>query len=246
MPRPIIGIVCSETTPQGWTAPVVGAQITYPRAIEAAGGVPMLIYLTHDHAALDALYRRCDGVLLIGGDDLDPALYGEARHPQLGELEPLRDEVEMLLARRAFQERKPLFGICRGIQSLNVALGGSLYQDIPSQIEGALNHRESSQRKEPGYLAHRIQISPDSWLAGRLDCDTIMTNTMHHQSLKAIAPGMRVTAHAPDGVVEAFERTDSQFVLGVQCHPERLWDTTEPRWRRVFEGFIEEVIARAV
>jgi putative glutamine amidotransferase len=240
--RPLIGLPCSAY-PDSWFTPANGNAISYLRAVEAAGGIPALIHLTRDAEVLDAHYRRCDALLLAGGEDVDPSFYGAAPHSQLGKPNPAQDEVEIALARRAVADRKPILGICRGVQLLNVALGGTLYQDIPSELPGALDHSESIKLRDMAHLAHPIALAEDSWLAARLDTTELIVNTLHHQALRAIAPGLRVTARAPDGVVEAVEGSGAGFVLGVQCHPEELWERADKRWARMFEGFIQIVRA---
>jgi putative glutamine amidotransferase len=235
--RPIIGIPAARY-PDSWYAPAYGNAISYLRAIEAAGGVPALIHLTRDAEVLDAHYRRCDALLFAGGADIDPRYYGAPPHPKLGPTNPLQDEVEIELVRRAAADGKPVFGVCRGLQLLNVALGGTLYQDIPSEIPGALNHTESEDRRDMAHLAHPITLVSDSWLAAQLDADWLMVNTFHHQALRDVAPGLRVVARAPDGVVEAAEGAGPGFIAGVQCHPEELWEQVDSRWARVFEAFV--------
>ena len=237
--RPIIGIPCS-IYPDSWYTPANGNAISYLRALEAAGGIPALIHLTYDQEVLDAHYTRCDAILFAGGEDIGPAHYDAAPHPKLGPTNPGQDEVEIALARRAVADGMPVLGICRGIQLLNVALGGTLYQDIPSEIAGALDHSASTEQRDMSHLAHPIALAEDSWLAGRLDATDLIVNTLHHQALRDIAPGLRVIARAPDGVVEAVEGAGDSFVLGVQCHPEELWERTDPRWARMFEGFVEQ------
>jgi putative glutamine amidotransferase len=236
--RPIIGIPCGAY-PDSWFTPTNGNAISYLRAIEAAGGVPALIHLTRDAEVLDTHYQRCDALLLAGGEDVHPSFYSAEPHPKLGKPNPFQDEVELALARRAAAEGMPILGICRGIQLLNAALGGTLYQDIPAEIPGALDHEESTGRRDMAHLAHPIALEGDSWLAGRLDADEPIVNTLHHQALREIAPGLRVVGRAPDGVVEAVEGSGPGFVVGVQCHPEELWERADGRWARVFAGFVE-------
>ena len=235
--RPVIGIPCS-IYPDSWFTPANGNAVSYLRALEAAGGIPLLIHLTRDGEVLDAHYARCDALLLAGGEDVSPSCYGAAPHPKLGKTNPAQDEVEIALARRAAADGKPILGICRGVQLLNVALGGTLYQDIPTELLGAGNHEESTDRRDMSYLAHPVALALGSWLAGRLDAREIVVNTLHHQALRALAPDLRVTGRAPDGVVEAVEGAGPGFVVGVQCHPEELWQRADPRWARVFEGFV--------
>lgn len=210
----------------------------YLRAIEAAGGAPLLIHLTDNLEVARALYELCDGILLPGGDDVDPAYYGEEPHPDLGSVDRQRDAVEIALARWAREDTKPLMGICRGIQVINVAFGGTLYQDLPAQLPQTSDHRENTRLGQYDVLTHGIALAHDSWLAERLSADQLMGNTMHHQAVKDVAPGLRVVGHAPDGVIEALEGVGAQLVVAVQCHPEHLWARAEPRWLRFFEGFV--------
>jgi putative glutamine amidotransferase len=235
--RPIVGIPCS-IYPESWYTPANGNAISYLRALEAAGAIPSLIHLTRDAEVIEAHYARCDAILFAGGEDVGPAHYGAAPHPKLGPTNPAQDELEIALARHAVADGKPVLGVCRGIQLLNVALGGTLYQDIPSEIQGALNHSESTDRRDMSHLAHPIALAEDSWLAGDLDAAEVTVNTLHHQALRDIAPGLRITGRAPDGMVEAVEGDGPGFVLGVQCHPEELWERADTRWARVFEGFV--------
>lgn len=243
--RPLIGIIGNRYLRANTTSTMLaGIGEKYVYAIEAAGGVPVLIYLTEDHDALDRLYSLCAGLVFAGGEDVDPKHFGAERHPNLGTVVWLRDAVELALARRAQADRKPMLGICRGIQVLNVALGGTLYQDIPAELPGSADHYASSKQPARAHAAHTVALAPDSWLAARLGTDTLAVNSFHHQSVKAVAPGLRVTGRAADGVIEAVESTGAGFVLGVQCHPEELWDHAEPRWARMFAGFVAEVRAR--
>jgi putative glutamine amidotransferase len=235
--RPVIGIPCG-VYPDSWFTPTNGNAISYLRAIEAAGGIPSLVHLSRDPEVLDVHYQRCDALLLAGGEDIHPSSYDAEPHPQLGQTNTFQDEVELSLARRAAAEHKPLLGICRGIQTLNVALGGTLYQDIPSEIPAALDHNESTARRDMAHLAHTIALEADSWLAEQLDADELLVNTLHHQALRAVAPRLRVVARAPDGVIEAVEGSGSGLIVGVQCHPEELWGRADPRWARVFAAFV--------
>lgn len=241
--RPIIGVVGALFERRN-ASTISGISRSYLAAVEAAGGLPLLIHLTDDQDVLDAFYQQCDGLLFCGGGDIAPAHYGQTPHPRLGAVEELRDRVELRLARRAVADRKPVLGICRGIQLLNVALGGTLYQDINAELPGTLDHRESSQRSDRAYLAHLLTLERDSWLAEILDATTIAVNTLHHQAVRDVASGLRVVGRAPDGVVEAVEGTGDTFIAGVQCHPEELWQSAEPRWKRLFTGFVERAASR--
>jgi putative glutamine amidotransferase len=182
-----------------------------------------------------------DGLLLTGGDDVSPERYGEAPHSTVVE-DRARDEFEVGLVAEARQRNLPLFAICRGIQLLNVAAGGTLVQDIPSQVSGALNHNLTVPPHQSYDLAHEIWIEKDSMLARLmgerlLGNDTCEVNSRHHQAVKAVAVGFRVSATAPDGVIEAIEDPAARFCLGVQWHPENFWRTGE--FRPLYEGFLE-------
>ncbi len=235
--RPFIGVSCMNSRHEGG-ADLMAVRPTYLRALEAAGAIPQLIHLSADEQVIRTLFDRCDGILLPGGDDIDPACYGESPHEALGDVDAERDTVELALARWCRDERKPLLGICRGIQLINVAFGGTLWQDIPSQLPAGLDHQYNTHLRVYDVEGHRIRLTTDSWLAQQLACTELLANSMHHQALKAVAPGLRVTGLAPDGVIEAVEGEGDHFVVGVQCHPEHLWRSAEPRWRRLFDSFV--------
>jgi putative glutamine amidotransferase len=183
-----------------------------------------------------------DGLLLTGGSDIDPARYGEARHPSVVDVDEERDEFELALVADARSRGVPIFAICRGIQVLNVACAGTLVQDIPTGTASGVEHMLKTPPHEPYALAHEVWFEKDS-LLGRLlrerlsDADSCEVNSRHHQAVKAVARGFRVSATAPDGVIEAIEDPAARFCLGVQWHPENFWRTGE--FRPLFEGFLE-------
>ena len=237
--KPIIGIPCGTFRDRDWCPPSHGHRQTYVDAVVRAGGVPLLIPLVADEEVLRALYDRIDGLLLAGGRDVAPSFYGENEHEHLGEVDELRDEVELPLTRWAAEDGKPILGICRGIQVMNVALGGTLYQDINSQIENASNHSISYAKEDWTYFAHDLRVDPDSKLAQMLGVTAFATNSLHHQSVKDIAPGLRAVAWSPDGVIEGLEGTNGHFIVGVQCHPEALQAQADTRWQGMFRSFVE-------
>jgi putative glutamine amidotransferase len=182
--------------------------------------------------------QRVQGLLLTGGGDIDPQLYGEAAHATYQPSEPGRDEYEVALVRAAIAARTPIFAICRGMQVLNVALGGTLVQDIPSMVNGALQHSVP----EPRFaIAHEVWVAKGSQLAAlmaeKLDGDTCQVNSRHHQAVKVVAPDWEVSGTAPDGVIEAIEQPGDVFRMAVQWHPENFWRTGE--FRPLFEAFID-------
>jgi putative glutamine amidotransferase len=237
--QPIIGIACRTIVDYEWNPPLVGVRRGYIDAVIDAGGVPLLLPPGVASSVLRRMYDTVDGVLLSGGADIDPSLYGEERHPKLGMLEPERDMTELSLVRWAVAEGKPLFAICRGMQVLNVALGGTLYQDIGSQYPTPLEHDTGSIEHRWDRKDHPMHIEPASHLAAVLGSTDVGVNSLHHQAVKTIPPQLRAVAHAPDGMVEAVEGTNGAFVVGVQCHPEQLWNGTDTRWRNVFRAFVE-------
>jgi putative glutamine amidotransferase len=209
----------------------------YRQAILHVGGEPRVLEAATP--VNDAL-RGLDGLMLTGGDDVAPVRYGETAHASVQEAEPGRDEFELALVAAARAQKMPIFAICRGIQVLNVACGGTLVQDIPTQVPGAVAHSLPVPPNEPYSLAHEIWIDKDSLLArlmrDRIADDTCEVNSRHHQAVMTPAPGFKVSATAPDGVVEAIEDPASEFCLGVQWHPENFWRTGE--FRPLFEGFL--------
>ena len=183
-----------------------------------------------------------DGLMLTGGDDVAPARYGEPAHATIVEAEPRRDEFELALIGAARARNLPIFAICRGIQVLNVACGGTLIQDIPSELTGALPHRFDVPPNQPYSLAHEVWIDQDTllWKLTRerlSDVDACEVNSRHHQAVKRLAAGFKVAATAPDGVIEAIEDPTARFCLAVQWHPENFFRTGE--FRPLFEGFLE-------
>ena len=183
-----------------------------------------------------------DGLMLTGGDDVAPSLYSEAAHPSVVQAEPGRDEFEIGVVREARTRDLPIFAICRGVQVLNVAYQGSLLQDIPSEVRGAVPHRLAVPPHQPYSLAHEVWIDQDTLLwrlmRERLsDADSCEVNSRHHQAVKRLAPGFQVSATAPDGVIEAIEDPNARFCIGVQWHPENFFRTGE--FRPLFEAFLE-------
>lgn len=189
----------------------------YVKALEAQGA-SVLVIPPQSEDRLPAILKKLDGLLLPGGVDLDPAHFGEEPMPENGEVSPERDELELYLARYAAHNGLPTLGICRGIQVMNVALGGSLYQDLPTQGFKAVQHYQKS---EAGVLAHSLEQVGESPLS-RLFEPRLRVNSYHHQGLKELAPGLREVALAPDGLVEAVVLEGHPFFLGVQWHPELL------------------------
>jgi putative glutamine amidotransferase len=178
---------------------------------------------------------------LAGGKDVDPNYYHEPRHPKLREVEPLRDSIELQTVEKALERDMPILGICRGIQTINVAAGGTLFQDISSFISTDIEHSnpwESALDPRNAQAHHPIEIHPSSRLFEIVGEKSVIVNSYHHQSVKDVAPGFKVVARAPDGIVEGIESLHHCFVLGIQCHIEFLWDK-DPRWLNVYRAFVK-------
>ncbi len=217
--RPVIGLTHSiELAEDRLHTP-----LAYPAAVEAAGGTPILLPATADDAVMRQYLSLVDGLLLTGGDDVDPQCYGEDQIWQCGDICPMRDRYELQLVRLAIDMKKPIFGICRGLQLLNVALGGTLYQDLHSQKPDSICH---GQKQRPFYTSHQADVADGSRLH-KLFGGQIAVNSHHHQAIKDLGEGLTATATAPDGVIEAVEGTADFYCVALQWHPELLVQRTE-------------------
>jgi len=202
-----------------------------------AGANPVLIPSGLPDDVLRGLVQRLDGILFSGGGDIEPQRYGAETHPSLSYVDPDRDSVEFFLLEKTLQTRLPFLAICRGIQVLNVSLGGTLYIDVPSQIPDALKHNYNPGEIPLDYLAHEVQLERGSRLADIVDISTVEVNSTHHQAIKDLAPGLRPVAYAPDGLIEAVEVNGYGFGLGLQWHPERL--VAHAPMLALFRAFVE-------
>jgi putative glutamine amidotransferase len=241
--RPIIGITCDLDLGIGREARTPGRRAhvlydDYVHAVLAAGGLPVLLPAGQNAESRAAYAQLLHGLLIPGSPaDVDPAYYGEEPHARLGPMNPLRTDFEIQLVRLALTRQLPVFGICGGSQVLNVALAGSLYQDIPSQVAKAYKHSGSPER------AHTVDIVPGTRLAAILDAQEMRVNSLHHQAVRAAGQGLLVSASARDGIIEAVEISSRPFVIGVQWHPERLVAEDEAS-QRLFAAFVQEAAAR--
>jgi putative glutamine amidotransferase len=218
--------------------PAMSLRVTYPNAVSAAGGLPVIIPLGLPNETLEAIYDRLDGIMISGGGDMDPAGYGEEALPQVAGVNPVRDELELYLIRRAVEDDKPLLAICRGQQVLNVALGGSLIQDIPAQCATATKHDYPADIWFER-IVHPVTVEKDSHLYAVMDETAAFgVNSLHHQAINHLGAGLAVTARAADGIIEAVELPGQSFMIGVQWHPEALFDD-HPLMLRLFEGLAQ-------
>ncbi len=234
--RPLIGYTTrSGITYAGYTAPRFANNESYAYAIADNGGAPVMIPAVADEEALGAVYEAIDGLLLTGGPDIDPARYGQRRHPKTDEGDAAMERAEMYLAGRALHDGLPVLGICRGIQTLNVAAGGTLYQDVGDELETEITHPADANGR--AHLTHRVSINAETRLRDAVGREEIAVNSLHHQAVREVAPGFVATAHAPDGLIEAIERPDLLFAVGVQWHPEELYRADES-WARLFRAFV--------
>jgi len=235
--RPLIGITTAQYYSEEQGKPYHRSYARNAWAIADAGGLPVYVPAGLDEAVLRELYERLDAVLLPGGPDVDPVYYGAERHAQTKEIDDARDSLELTLARWTYADDRPLFGICRGHQVMNVAFGGTLVQDIPSAIKTDLSH-DTPDELPRTTIQHEVQVSPDSHLAAILGSTHVAVNSLHHQSVERPAPGIQITGYSPDGVIESLEAPDKRFVLSVQWHPEDLY-TGDEAMKRLFESFVE-------
>jgi putative glutamine amidotransferase len=241
--RPMIGITCDLDLGSGRETRAAGRRVhvlydDYVQAILGSGGVPILLPAVMGDDSRAAYVEHLHGLMIPGSPaDVDPACYGEEPHLRLGPVNPQRTDFEMQLVRVALARELPVFGICGGAQVLNVALGGALYQDIPSQVAKAYKHTGSPER------AHTVDIVPCTRLAAILGTQEMRVNSLHHQAVKVPGRGMVVSASARDGVIEAVEISGQPFVIGVQWHPERLWVEDESA-QRLFSAFVQAAAAK--
>lgn len=239
--KPIIGVTpdfnAGDRKEWGGREATFFLRARYIRAIEDLGGVPVILPLAEDHADRKRLLEGLDGLLLTGGGpDLAPSLYGERKRYKFPVMSRRRAEFELDVARMAAASKLPVLGICGGMQTLNVAFGGSLIQDIAAQLDSPLSHQQQASATE---LSHTVDVAPRSLLRRILGRARIRVNSSHHQSVKRVASSLMASAVASDGVIEAIESPKHRFLLGVQWHPEFLYD------RHVFHRKLFQALLRS-
>lgn len=235
MPEPLIGITSGYRTIElKYLHSCLSRK--YTQAIIKAGGVPLILPANLPVNQLSSLLPKLDGVLFSGGDDVNPQLYGEDQLPKTKKILDERDEIESVLLKSCLEHGKPVFGICRGFQVINVVLGGTLYQHVLTQHPEAIQHDRHDDKREK--LHHSVTVTPGSLLARLTSQNSIRVNTLHHQGIRDLAKGLKIGATCTeDGLIEAVEITDQRFFLAVQWHPEELADY--PEQRILFEGFVQ-------
>ncbi len=227
---PLVGITVAYNREQD----AYWCRRSYIEAVLHSGGMPHLLFPVEEEEVIAAWAAEIDALLLSGGGDVHPAYYGEEPYCRLENVFRPRDAFEIALTRRVLALEKPVLGICRGMQVLNVALGGSLYQDLELQVPGCFPHQQEAPRSQP---SHQVRLSEGSRLGQLLGTASLRVNSLHHQAVKKVAPGLVPVAWAGDGVVEAVEAPEYAFVVGVQWHPEAMW-RTEEKAALLFRAFV--------
>lgn len=235
MSHPHIGITTRNTTSQKYHIPTIASPRSYCEALVAAGAVPVLIPVNLPLDWLEEVLEGLDGLILTGGGDIETRRFNGEHHAEVDDVDPERDAIEICLIQMVCAGGKPFLGICRGIQVLNVALGGDLYTHLADQLDGAVEHHFF-----PGHPwdhpAHEITLEADSRLGRILGSEPLTVNSLHHQGIKTLAPTLKAAGASPDGLVEAVELPGHPFGLAVQWHPE--WLPQDGRMRALFEAFV--------
>lgn len=230
--RPLIGITASHKNDfNAFYSPK-----NYTKAIIEAGGLPIILPITSNEEIVKQYLPKLDGVLLAGGGDPDPQLFDEEPHPDLGGIDPYRDSFEMTLTKKAIEKEKAILGICRGCQILNVAAGGTMIQALESQKEDSIKHRQDAPFHYP---THSVNIVEDTSLYQILDTTELNINSSHHQAIKDVSSDFIISARSKDGIIEAIENKKGKFALGVQWHPEAMFEKHKV-FLKIFKEFVKE------
>lgn len=235
MTPPLIGITSDYDEINGQNSFLI--KKSYVAAVEDSGGIPLLLCPTKNENSISRFINLIDGLLISGGGfDIDPKYFGEVPHPKLGKIQPDRTDFEIKLLKLSIEKKMPVLGICGGHQLINVYFGGNLYQDIPSQYSEKINHKQSTPSDIP---YHKIEIHPSTRLSRISSINSTVVNSTHHQSIKKIGSGLKISAVAEDGVIEAIESNGDDFIVGVQWHPERIYNKDSCS-KNILTEFIKE------
>lgn len=229
--KPIIGVTTFEELEKGYHS----VNSNYIKAVFAAGGIPVNIPIIHDEDDYDRYLNLLDGIVLTGGIDLCPLSYNENPLKEVDTISSIRDKYEIGLFKKAYEKRMPILGICRGLQIINVCLGGNLYQDINKQVSNSLGHAPSGTPRDEFY--HMIRIKNNTKLYNIFGRENLAVNSLHHQSIKELGENLIATAFSEDGIIEAIEAIDDRFLMGVQFHPESFVDK-HPEYIDIFKELI--------
>ena len=229
--KPVIGIcpLYDEKKESYWMLP------GYMQMLEKAGALPLMMPLTEDRDTMEYFLTTCDGFIIPGGQDVSPSVYNSEKLDVCGVNIPERDRMDAYVLREAMERDKPVLGICRGHQLMNAALGGTLYQDLPSQFGGEISH---SMKPPYDAVAHEVAILPGTPLAELLGKESMGVNSRHHQAIRDLAPGLKAQAVAADGIIESVYVPDKRFVWGLQWHPEHAWLVSEEN-RKIVAAFVK-------
>lgn len=230
--KPIIGIVPSITEDER----EIFTNIDNIEAIKVAGGIPLVLPYMMEETAISQYITLIDGLYLGGGNDIDPSYFGEAPHPKLGEVNPIRDAFEWYILKKALAKDKPILGVCKGSQMINIVLGGDLYQDLESQVGHELIQHQ--QHSPVGHPSHNIDVVEGTKLYKIINKSTIKVNSRHHQAIRNPGKDIIVSSRSNDGVIESIESTTHEFVLGVQWHPENLLAEGDSSSQQILQSFI--------
>ncbi len=234
MNTPLIGITTYRTQNRSGYAQLCINE-AYVSSIAESGGIPVLVPLGLSPMQMDDLLNRLDGLLFSGGGDILPETYGSQSHSRVDNIDPDRDRVEIYLLERIMELKRPFFGICRGLQLINVALGGTLYEDLLDQYPGSLSH-QTPETLPRDHLWHSVIIDPNSQIHQIMQQTEAQVNSQHHQGIRQLAASLKPSAYSPDGVIEAFELPEYPFGVAVQWHPE--WLKKDPAMQALFNSFI--------
>ena len=227
--KPIIGVLAEIDNEMN-----TRVQNPYIYAIEASGGIPILLPYTGDCETVEHLVDICDGFFFTGGVDIDPKRYGEDARESVRDIQEYRDEFEFRVFQSVIKTSKPILAICRGAQLVNIAFGGTLYQDIPSEVQTKISHRQTEPKFSP---SHEVRIIVDTPLHKMMRAERIKANSFHHQAIKTLGKGLEIMAVADDGIIEAVYSSAGQYIRAYQWHPERLYETDTEN-RMIFEDFV--------